>query len=110
MRARCSGVARIALVGSSTHDGNRLREALAAIGVPGGRVDLYGAGEGEALIVAEGFTTATAGNGTWGSFEETVSFEAETAGVGAVIVWEESAEDGSQINVVEYPVDVGAAS
>jgi len=71
---------------------------------------LYAITDGDGLIVAEGFTTATAGNGTWGSFEETVTFEAETAGVGAVIVWEESAEDGSQINVVEYPVDVGAAS
>jgi hypothetical protein len=71
---------------------------------------LYVVADGDGLPLAEGFTTATAGNGTWGTFEESVTFEAETAGVGAVIVWEESAEDGSQINVVEYPVDVGAAS
>jgi spore germination protein GerM len=71
---------------------------------------VYAVTDGDGLIVAEGFTTATAGNGTWGTFEETVTVEPETAGVGAVIVWEESAEDGSQINVVEYPVDVGAAS
>ena len=70
----------------------------------------YAVTDGDGLIVAEGFTTATAGNGTWGTFEETVTFEVETPGVGAVIVWEESAEDGSQINVVEYPVQVGAAS
>ena len=71
---------------------------------------VYAVTDGDGLIVAEGFTTATAGNGTWGTFEETVAVEIETPGVGAVIVWEESAEDGSQINVVEYPVDVGAAT
>ena len=70
---------------------------------------VYAVTDGDGLIVAEGFTTATDGNGTWGTFEETVPVEIETAGLGAVIVWEESAEDGSRINVVEYPVDVGAA-
>ena len=70
---------------------------------------VYAVTDGDGLIVAEGFTTATAGNGTWGRFEETVTFQPETAGVGAVIVWEESAEDGSQINLVEYPVAIGAA-
>ncbi len=71
---------------------------------------VYAVTDGDGLIVAEGFTTATEGNGTWGTFEETIPVEFETAGVGAVIVWEESAQDGSQINVVDYPVDVGAAS
>ena len=71
---------------------------------------VYAVTDGDGLIVAEGFTTATEGNGTWGTFEEIVPVEFETAGVGAVIVWEDSAEDGSQINVVDYPIDVGAAS
>ena len=71
---------------------------------------VYAVTDGDGLIVAEGFTTATDGNGTWGTFEETVPVEFETAGIGAVIVWEESAEDGSQINVVDYPIEVGATS
>ncbi len=36
-----SGGARVALVGATTNDGARLREALADFGVHGSRVDLY---------------------------------------------------------------------
>ncbi len=44
--ADARGPARVAIVGATTADGARLREALAAAGVPGARVDLY-AGGGE---------------------------------------------------------------
>jgi len=44
------GTARIAVVGASTPEGARLREALAARGVPGERVDLYGATGGEVVL------------------------------------------------------------
>lgn len=57
-------------------------------------------------IVYEDFATATSGSGTRGTFDVTVPFEVEQAGMGAIIVWEESAKDGSQINVVEIPVRI----
>lgn len=63
--------------------------------------------DGDGLIVFEGFTTSTGGNGVRGPFTETVEFDVPRAGVGALIVFEESAEDGSQINLVEIPIRVG---
>ena len=45
-----NGTARAAVVGATTGDGTRLREALAESGVPGSRVDLYAPVGGEALI------------------------------------------------------------
>ena len=57
------------------------------------------------LIVAEGFTTAEQPDvDLFGPFEFTVDFATDIAGFGAVIVFEESAEDGSQINICEVPV------
>ena len=61
----------------------------------------------EGRIVAEAFTTATAGSGVWGTFTVDVSYELDPslAGrLGAVIGFEDSAQDGSQINVYEVPV------
>ncbi len=55
-------------------------------------------------VVEEGFSTATSGSGTWGTFDFTVPYEIEYEGVGVLIVFEESAEDGSRINLVEIPV------
>ena len=55
-------------------------------------------------IVEEDFVTATAGSGTWGTFDVTIPFEIEREGVGALIVFEESAKDGSRINLVEIPL------
>jgi hypothetical protein len=65
---------------------------------------LYNVVDPSGRIVAEGFTTATAGSGSWGTFDVQVEFTPERDGVGAIIVWEESAADGSQINLVEIPV------
>ena len=62
-------------------------------------------------IVLDGFTTASAGTGTWGTFEivldqpDLPAFTRE--GVASVIVFEDSAEDGRPINVVEVPIVVG---
>jgi hypothetical protein len=59
----------------------------------------------EGLILDEGFTTATGGNGTWGTFAFTVPVgPVDRAGQGALILWEDSAEDGRQVNIVEVPV------
>lgn len=65
---------------------------------------LYNIVDPSGRIVAEGFTTATEGSGTWGTFDVQVEFTPEREGVGAIILWEESAADGSQINLVEIPV------
>ena len=63
----------------------------------------------DGLIIGEGFTTATDGNGTWGRFDTQGILDAETAGLGALIVFDTSAKDGSQINVVEYPIQLVGA-
>jgi hypothetical protein len=63
--------------------------------------------DGEGLIVDEGFTTATAGNGVFGTFSVTSSFAVGRPGVGAVVAFEDSARDGQPINVYEVPVDIG---
>lgn len=56
------------------------------------------------LIIYEDFVMATSGTGTRGTFDVDIEFDVERAGAGAIIVFEESAQDGSQINVVEVPV------
>jgi len=60
--------------------------------------------DADGVIIGEGFTTATNGNGSWGTFDITGVLDAETAGRGSVVVFDTSAKDGSQINIVEYPV------
>lgn len=62
--------------------------------------------DGDGLIVYDEPVMATSGSGTRGTFDVTATFEVPRAGIGAVIVWEESANDGSQINLVEVPVSV----
>ena len=56
------------------------------------------------LILTETFTMASAGNGVFGDFDILVTYEIDQPQRGAVIVWEESAQDGRQINVREHPV------
>jgi germination protein M len=56
-------------------------------------------------IVDENFVTATSGTGTRGTFEFTTGpFEVPFDGFGALIVFENSANDGSRINLVEIPL------
>jgi hypothetical protein len=62
--------------------------------------------DGDGLIVYDEPVMATSGTGTRGTFDVTATFEVPRAGVGAVIVFERSAKDGSQINVVEVPVHI----
>jgi hypothetical protein len=54
-------------------------------------------------IVASDFVTATSGSGTRGTFDASIAFEVNRPG-GALIVYERSAKDGSQINIVEIPL------
>jgi aspartate-semialdehyde dehydrogenase len=48
--ADSSGPTRVAVVGAPSVEGSHLRDALAKRGVPGGRVDLYGATGGEVVL------------------------------------------------------------
>ncbi len=60
----------------------------------------------DGLILAEGFTTATAGNGTWGSFTFTTSFTTSRSGMGEVIVFQSDAESGARRDIYEVPVQM----
>lgn len=62
--------------------------------------------DGRGDILADTFTTATCGTGCRGTFEERVRFRrpAEPGEWGEIVVFEESARDGSMINVVRIPV------
>jgi hypothetical protein len=59
----------------------------------------------DGLIVDEDFVTATSGTGTRGTFEFTTDeYTVPFNGIGALIVFERSAEDGSKMNIVEIPL------
>ena len=64
----------------------------------------YDVTDPEGLIVAEGSTQATAGNGVWGDFEVTVEFRTERTGLGAVIAFQDDMESGGRRDVYEVPV------
>ena len=65
------------------------------------RIRLLGA---DGSVLADTFTTATSGTGTWGTFVAKVPFAKGTNTTGKLVVFEDSAKDGSMINVVEIPV------
>jgi len=57
-------------------------------------------------IIAEKMVMATSGSGTRGTFDVTVPFDVDKTGLGALIVFAESPKDGSQIDVVEIPLQL----
>jgi hypothetical protein len=50
-------------------------------------------------IIAKHFVTATSGSGTRGTFDVSIPYPAGHAGPGRLVVYENSAKDGSRINV-----------
>jgi len=65
----------------------------------------YELADTDGRIVDQGFVTATSGSGTRGTFDFTTSeYEIPFDGIGALFVFELSAEDGSQTNLREIPV------
>jgi germination protein M len=60
----------------------------------------------DGLIIADQYVTATSGTGTRGTFDVTVPFTVDRTGRGTLIVFEYSAKDGSQINLVEIPLEL----
>jgi hypothetical protein len=65
------------------------------------RYDVTDAG---GAVVDDGFTTATAGTGTWGEFSFTT---APDPGDVTLTVFQESAEDGSRVDEYVVPLHVG---
>lgn len=57
-------------------------------------------------ILDEGFVMASQGAPDWGEFEFTISFDEVFFETGTVIIYEESAKDGSRINQLYIPVTV----
>ncbi len=60
----------------------------------------------DGLIIAKKTVMASSGTGTRGTFDVTLPFSVDKAGLGALIVYADSPKDGSQINVVEIPLQL----
>lgn len=63
----------------------------------------YALTDADGLIIEEGIAMTNNGTG-WGGFDFTIDYDVVRRQVGALIVWVNSAQDGSQIDVREYPV------
>jgi hypothetical protein len=57
-------------------------------------------------VVADEQVKATAGTGTWGSFEMRLHLSRRAAGEGKIVAFERSAKDGSRIHEVDIPVAI----
>lgn len=56
------------------------------------------------FILDEGFVTASEGAPEWGDFEITIRFDELSSDHGTVILYEESAKDGSRLHKLMIPV------
>jgi hypothetical protein len=63
----------------------------------------YALTDANGLIIAEGFAMSESGV-EWAPFDFTIHYDVERSQRGALIVWVESARDGSRIDIREYPV------
>jgi spore germination protein GerM len=61
----------------------------------------------DGLPLFEDHVMATCGTGCWGEWSVDITYDVDREQFGALIVWEISAKDGSQVNVREYPVMLG---
>lgn len=57
-------------------------------------------------ILDKGFTTASEGAPGWGEFEIVIDLENAANGAGTVILYEESAKDGSRLHELQIPVTI----
>lgn len=60
--------------------------------------------DNDGLVLADEVVTASCGTGCWGTFDVTVPYTVDEPQLGAVIVWFNSPQDGSQRDIREYPV------
>ncbi len=62
-------------------------------------------------LFEEGFVTAKEGAPSWGEFEVVIELEefkvANNTGIGRVILFEESAKDGSRLHEIHVPINIG---
>lgn len=58
-------------------------------------------------VIVEQPAMASSGTGTRGTFDVSVNYPLAAGGPGTVVVYEQSAQDGSDINVIEIPVTLG---
>lgn len=63
----------------------------------------YALTDGKGLVIEEGFASTSNGTG-WGAFDFTVDYNVDQEQPSALIVWVHSAEDGSPIDIREYPI------
>ena len=61
--------------------------------------------DGSGAVVLRDFTTATAGNGTRGTFDTTLAVPG-LSGPATIVAFEASAKDGTPLHVVRVPVTV----
>lgn len=62
--------------------------------------------DADGSVVAEQVVTATSDSGDRGTFDVSVPFDVDRPGEGALLAYERSAEDGSQLHLVEIPLDL----
>lgn len=67
---------------------------------------LYSLTDSAGTVLAEGFGTATSGTGTRGTFSQEIVYAEAAPGAAVLKLFESSANDGSDINVVEIPVEL----
>lgn len=65
----------------------------------------YALTDASGLIIEEGIAMTNNGTG-WGGFDFTIDYDVDREQVGALIVWAGSAQDGSRIDIREYPVEL----
>src|SRR5690606_9791779 len=63
----------------------------------------YALTDADGLIIEEGVAMSSTGVG-WGGFDFTIDYSVDRSQRGALIVWTDSARDGSRTDVREYPV------
>jgi hypothetical protein len=56
--------------------------------------------------VAEGFFSASSGSGVRGVFDESIDFDVIRQGRATLVVFEQSAMDGSEINIIAIPIEI----
>jgi hypothetical protein len=66
----------------------------------------YAINGSDGQVLTDGFTTATSGTGTWGTFAFTASFTTSRSGPGEVLAFQVSAESGVRRDVYTVPVRV----
>jgi germination protein M len=60
----------------------------------------------DGLTLFEAPVMATCGTGCWGEWEVDIPYTIDREQFGALIVWEDSAKDGSRVNIREYPIQL----